>query len=99
MRPWRWTRVAGFVLAGLLVGAEVGWWMYLAGVKDADLSTALPLQLCDAGIFVAAFALVLRPQMLVEVTYFCALAPTIHSLFPPDIPDRFPTFHYLPYSC
>jgi hypothetical integral membrane protein (TIGR02206 family) len=97
LRPGRWTRVAGFALACLLVGAEVGWWIYLAGVKNADLSTALPLQLCDAGIFVAAFALVLRTQLLVEVTYFWGLAGTIQALITPEVPDRFPKFPYFQY--
>jgi hypothetical integral membrane protein (TIGR02206 family) len=89
--------VAGFALACLLVSAEVGWWIYLAGVKNADLSTALPLQLCDAGIFVAAFALVLRTQLLVEVTYFWGLAGTIQALVTPEVPDRFPKFPYFQY--
>jgi hypothetical integral membrane protein (TIGR02206 family) len=97
LRPGNWTRVAGFALAVLLVGAEVGWWIYLAGVKNADLSTALPLQLCDAGIFVAAFALVLRTRLLVEVTYFWGLAGTIQALVTPEVPDRFPKFPYFQY--
>jgi hypothetical integral membrane protein (TIGR02206 family) len=67
------------------------------GVKNADLSTALPLQLCDAGIFVAAFALVLRTQLLVEVTYFWGLAGTIQALVTPEVPDRFPKFPYFQY--
>src|SRR5690349_8995467 len=99
LRPGNWTRVAGFAMAILLVGAEVGWWIYLAatGAKDADLGTALPLQLCDAGIFIAAFALVLRTQLLVEMTYFWGLAGTIQAVITPDLPQHFPAFPYFQY--
>ena len=99
LRPGNWTRVARFALAILLVGAEVGWWIYLAatGAKDAELGTALPLQLCDAGIFIAAFALVLRTQILVEMTYFWGLAGTIQAVITPDLPQHFPAFPYFQY--
>lgn len=99
LRPGNWTQIAGFALAVLLVGAELGWWIYLAasGAKDADLGTALPLQLCDAGIFIAAIALVLRTQILVEMTYFWGLAGTIQAVITPDLPDHFPKFPYFQY--
>lgn len=99
VRPGHWTRAAGLVLAVVLIGAEVGWWIYLAasGAKDAELGSALPLQLCDAAIFISAFALVLRNQLLVEVTYFWGLAGTIQAVITPDLPDHFPTFPYFQY--
>src|SRR3981081_354674 len=98
-RPGSWTRAAGFALAVLLVGAEVGWWIYLGvtGAKDAELGTALPLQLCDAAIFISAFALIFRTQLLVEVTYFWGLAGTIQALITPDLPQHFPTFPFFQY--
>jgi hypothetical integral membrane protein (TIGR02206 family) len=99
LRPGEWTRAAAFALAVLLVGAEVGWWIYLdvTGAKDAELGTALPLQLCDAAIFISAFALVLRTQLLVELTYFWGLAGTIQALITPDLPQHFPAFPYFQY--
>jgi hypothetical integral membrane protein (TIGR02206 family) len=99
LRPGRWTRAAGLALAVLLVGAEVGWWIYLGvtGAKDAELGTALPLQLCDAAIFISAFALIFRTQLLVEVTYFWGLAGTIQALITPDLPQHFPTFPFFQY--
>ena len=99
LRPGGWTRVAGLVLAALLIGAEIGWWTYLAatGAKDAELGSALPLQLCDAAIFISAFALLLRTQLLVEMTYFWGLAGTIQAVITPDLPQHFPTFPYFQY--
>jgi hypothetical integral membrane protein (TIGR02206 family) len=99
MQPGSWTTAAARVLAAVLVGAEIGWWIYLAtsGLSRSELGTAFPLQLCDAAIFIAAFALVLRNQLLVEVTYFWGLAGTLQALITPDLPQHFPSFPFFQY--
>jgi hypothetical integral membrane protein (TIGR02206 family) len=91
--------MAARVLALVLVGAEVGWWIYLAtkGLSRSELATAFPLQLCDAAIFIAALALVLRRQLLVEITYFWGLAGSLQALITPDLPQHFPSFPYFQY--
>jgi len=99
LRPGPWTRNACIALAAILVGAEFGWWTYLAinGAQGADLASALPLQLCDAAIFISALALVLRKQLLVEVAYFWGLAGTIQAVITPDLPQHFPSFPFFQY--
>ena len=99
LRPGDWTKLAARAVAALLIAAEVGWWIYLAvtGASGAELATALPLQLCDTAIFVAALALLLRTQLLVEVTYFWGLAGTIQALITPDLPQHFPSFPFFQY--
>jgi len=99
LRPGSWTTTAARILAAVLVSAEVGWWIYLAtsGLSGSELATAFPLQLCDAAIFIAAFALLLRRQLLVEVTYFWGLAGTLQALITPDLPQHFPTFPFFQY--
>lgn len=99
LRPGPWTRIVCVALAALLVGAEVGWWAYLAAMHatNAELATALPLQLCDTAIFISAFAVVLRKQLLVEVTYFWGLAGTIQAVITPDLPQHFPSFPFFQY--
>jgi hypothetical integral membrane protein (TIGR02206 family) len=98
-RPGPWTQIACVALAVILVCAEVGWWAYLAATNTsgANLASALPLQLCDAAIFIAAAALVLRNQLLVEMTYFWGLAATIQAVLTPDLPQHFPTFPFFQY--
>ena len=100
LRPGPWSSAACIALAVILVGAEVGWWVYLVstGVRGAaDLASAFPLQLCDAAIFISAFALVLRKQLLVELTYFWGLAGTIQAVITPDLPQHFPSFPFFQY--
>ena len=99
LRPGPWTLIAGRVLAVLLVGAEVGWWIYLVAThaNRAELLYALPFQLCDAAIFVSAVALWTRRQILVEITYFWGLAGTIQAIITPDLPQHFPSFPFIQY--
>jgi hypothetical integral membrane protein (TIGR02206 family) len=99
LRPGSWTTMAGRGLAVVLIAAEVGWWIYLAGshASRAELAYALPFQLCDAAIVVSALALWFRTRLLVEITYFWALAGTIQAIFTPDLPQHFPTFPFLQY--
>jgi hypothetical integral membrane protein (TIGR02206 family) len=86
-------------LAALLVVDEVSWWVFMAagGGEPGQRAQPLPLQLCDMGIFVAAAALWTRRQLLVETTYFWALAGTIQALLTPDLPQHFPTYPYFQY--
>src|SRR5258706_291397 len=99
LRRGPWTLVAARALAVMLVGQEVAWWMYLVATHPtrAELVYALPFQLCDAAIFVSAFALWFRRQILVEVTYFWGLAGTIQAIITPDLPQHFPSFPFIQY--
>ena len=94
-KPGGWMRW----MAVALVVVEVSWWVYLlaGGVPGSQLAYSLPLQLCDAAIFVAAAALWTRRQLLVEVTYFWGLAGTIQALLTPDLPQHFPSYPYFQY--
>ena len=94
-RPGAWLKA----LAVLLVADEVSWWIYLlaGGVPGSRPAQSLPLQLCDLAIFVAAAALWTRNQLLVEVTYFWALAGTLQALLTPDLPQHFPSYPYFQY--
>jgi hypothetical integral membrane protein (TIGR02206 family) len=98
LRPGPWTKFACIALAVILVGAEVSWLIYHANTSEgAAWVSALPLQLCDAGIFIAASALVTRKQLLVEMTYFWGLAGTIQAVITPDLPQHFPDYLFLEY--
>src|SRR5712664_143252 len=99
LSPGPWTRIASIAMAIILVGAEVGWWAYLVAshATGADLAYALPLQLCDAAIFIAGAALVLRRQVLIEITYFWGLAGTLQALLTPDLAQHFPSLLFFQY--
>ena len=93
--PGAWLKVLALVLAV----DEVSWWVYLAlgGGLHGERAQPLPLQLCDAAVLVAAAALWTRAQLLVEVTYFWALAGTLQALLTPDLPHDFPSYPYFQY--
>ena len=97
-RPGAWLVSACRIMAVVLVLDELGWWAYLAeqGIRS-NVAFALPLQLCDIAILVAAGALVLRWAPLVELTYFWGLAGSVQALLTPDLPQGFPNFLYFQY--
>lgn len=99
LRPGPWAKTAARALAVVLVSGELGWWIFLIAshANRSELLYALPFQFCDAAIFVAALALWLRRQLLVEVTYFWGLAGTIQAIFTPDLPQHFPSFPFIQY--
>ncbi len=94
-RPGRWLRVFALVL----VVDELSWWVYLlaGGQPGLTLAYALPLQLCDVAIFIAAAALWTWNRLLVEVAYFWGLAGTLQALLTPDLPQHFPSYPYFQY--
>ncbi len=99
LRRGGWTVTAARILAIVLAGDEIAWWIYLVATHEnkADLLYALPFQLCDAAIIISAIALWTRQQLLIEVTYFWGLAGTFQALITPDIPSHFPSFTYIQY--
>ncbi len=99
LRRGSWTVTAARILAIVLAGDEIAWWIYLVAThaNKADLLYALPFQLCDAAIIISAIALWTRQQLLIEVTYFWGLAGTFQALITPDIPSHFPSFTYIQY--
>ncbi len=99
LRRGSWTVTAARILAIVLAGDEIAWWIYLVAThaNKADLLYALPFQLCDAAIIISAIALWTRQQLLIEVMYFWGLAGTFQALITPDIPSHFPSFTYIQY--
>lgn len=99
LKPGPWTVTAARVLALILVADEVAWWIDLvvSHANKADLLYALPFQLCDTAIFISAFALWTRQQLLIELTYFWGLAGTFQALITPDLPAHFPSFLFIQY--
>lgn len=96
-RPGPWTRIAAGALAGLIVGNELGWLIWVWHGHTFSLQTGLPIFLCDVAAFVSAAALITRQQLLVEVTYFWGIAGTLNGIVSPDIPDHFPSYQFIQY--
>lgn len=96
-RPGTWTRVAAGALAGLIVGNELGWLIWVWQEHAFDIQTGLPVFLCDVAAFVAGAALITRQRFLTEITYFWGIAGTANGIISPDIPDHFPSYAFIQY--
>ena len=94
--PGRWIDVVAAVIALVLVIAELSWQPYVLANQTWSVGASLPVQLCDAGGFVAAAALLWRQLLLVEIAYFWGLGGTLQAVLTPDLGDQhFPSFPYL----
>lgn len=99
LRPGAWITPAARALAVVLVVDEVSWWVFIAmnWRPGSQIAYALPLQICDIGTFLAAFALWSRWPIIVELTYFWGVAGTFQALVTPDLPQHFPDYLYFQY--
>lgn len=57
----------------------------------------LPVHVCDAAVFVAAWMLWTRNQQAYEIAYFWGLAGTLQAILTPDLAEPFPTYWFFRY--
>lgn len=90
-RPGRWTASVRYAIA--LVLATVAVLFVLEPLNDGTWSAraSLPVDLCDAAVFLAVLACV-RPavHLAVELTWFWGLTGTLQALTTPDLNVDFP---------
>lgn len=96
-RPGRWTNFAAAALGVVILGNEIGWWVWEAGRGKFSVAYDLPLFPCDVAGFAAVIALWRRTPILVEVTYFWGIAGTVNGVITPDIGDHFPSYPFFQY--
>lgn len=94
-RPGPWTGVAAKTLAVILVGEQVSWQIQFLIHDDWNRFNSLPFDLCDFTCFVAAVACWTLLPLLVELTWFWALAGTLQAVI---TPDQYTPFPYLSFD-
>jgi hypothetical integral membrane protein (TIGR02206 family) len=103
LRPGGWVGPASWVLALVLVANEIAYEVvqWQGGLGEAwvahrwTVGFSLPLYLCDVTAFIGAAALVTRRRLLVELTWFWAIAGSLQGLITPDHPIYFPSYDWL----
>jgi hypothetical integral membrane protein (TIGR02206 family) len=95
LRPGRWVTVVSWLLAILLLANEVEYQIYQVSNGSWGAGYSLPLYLCDIGSFVAAAALIWPKTILVEVTWFWAIAGAVQGILTPDHVIIFPSYDWL----
>jgi hypothetical integral membrane protein (TIGR02206 family) len=89
-RPGAWTTVAAKTLAVILIGEQLSWQIQFLIHDDWNRLNSLPFDLCDFTCFVAAAACWTQLPLLVELTWFWALAGTLQAIITPDEYTPFP---------
>jgi hypothetical integral membrane protein (TIGR02206 family) len=78
-------------LAAVLALDTLGWDVYLAWHGQFTFPAHLPIELCDATLYVTLIALFTMRSALLDVAYYWALAGTAMALLTPDLWEPFPT--------
>jgi hypothetical integral membrane protein (TIGR02206 family) len=97
LRPGRWRSRAARVIGTLLFADCVVDTVRQLVDGTWALRTSLPLALCNFALLVAAAACWWRIALLVELTYFWALAGTLQGLVTPDLNVPFPRVEFFEY--
>ncbi len=78
-------RATRYLLAGLMVLAQVSFVAWAAYTGKASLQTVLPLHLCSLFMWVSTVMLFTRSQRLFELSYFLGGGGALFALITPDI--------------
>ena len=78
-------------LAAILVLDTAGWDAFLMGHRQLTFPAHLPLELCDATLYLTIVALFTMSPWVFDVAYYWALAGTSMALLTPDLWERFPS--------
>ncbi len=95
--PWAINVARGM---GLVLGVDaLIWWTVVeVGRGGWDVTTSLPLALCNVAVFVTAAACWWRSPVLVELNYFWALAGALQAIITPDLTAQFPDPEFFQYT-
>lgn len=74
-----------------LAANEIVWWVFRYSHEGVHL-TNLPLQLCDAAVWLSVFACLSLSPLVVECAYFAGLAGAGMALLTPDLWSPWPTY-------
>src|SRR5215469_937246 len=95
-RLGRESNIARFVLAGLLFAVTASYYANFILAGQAIFPAHLPLELCDASLWLMIVALLLRKAAVFDIAYFWALAGATMAVLTPNLatPTYFEAFEF-----
>lgn len=97
LRRGRWVRLVAAGLGVFLIVQETAYELVLLHDGAFSLQTSLPIYLCDVAAYVGGLALIWPKPLLVELTWFWAMAGTLQGLLTPDWYWPFPSWDWVQY--
>lgn len=84
----KWLRIG---LASMLLADTIGWYVSLAIHGELKFPERMPLELCDATLFLMIVALFDSNAAIFDVAYYTALAGATMALLTPNVFEPFPS--------
>jgi hypothetical integral membrane protein (TIGR02206 family) len=79
------------ILGIALAGNEIVWWIYRYSIEGFHLWN-LPLQLCDASVWLAVVACLVASPLTIELGYFLGIAGAGMALVTPNLISPWPSY-------
>ncbi len=86
-----WIKALRWTLGLTLAANELVWWVYRYSREGIHVAN-LPLQLCDAGVWLSVLACLTLIPVIVEFAYFAGLAGAGMALLTPNLISPWPTY-------
>ena len=90
-KQWISPRATRLSVGALLAVNELGWWIYRYS-REGVHSANLPLQLCDALVWLSVLACFTLVPVMVEFVYFAGIAGAGLALLTPDLAAPWPSY-------
>lgn len=102
LRGWKGDRRFRYIFAFIMLVAEMSYFWRLLYVGDEtganSLMIKLPLQVCQWGLYCAAFAMMMKSDTLLGINFFVTLCLTAPALFVPSVIIRTGPAYYRYYQ-
>ena len=79
-----------FILAFLLAATSISLFAYFAAIGAPMFPGHVPLELCDASLWLIVAVLIIRTPIIFDIAYYWAIAGATQSLFTPNLVNPTP---------
>ncbi|PEY30148.1 TIGR02206 family membrane protein [Bacillus cereus] len=97
LRKEQWNRMVRYTIAFLLIGSEIGFYMWQVKAGIFQFSTSLPLELCTISLLLATIMVITKSYKIYEIVFFTGIIGASQAILTPNLQYTFPHFRFIEY--